>query len=333
VSQWVPSVRSLSLPSVAEFQVTVVICAYTLERWPQIQAAVESARGQSAPVHELVLVADHNDELLDRAQAAFPDVMCVPNEGPRGLSGARNTGIGVATGDIVAFLDDDAAADVDWVARLVEAYREDEVIGVGGGVVPAWTVPRPGWFPDEFLWVVGCSYAGLPAGRAEVRNPIGANMSFRRAVFEVAGGFDPVMGRSGKDAAGCEETEFSIRARKSVPGTRILLEPAALCHHQVPGDRATRGYFRRRCRAEGRSKALVSRLAGADRALDSERRYVLRTLPLGVARGLATLVRGDLSGGARAWAIVEGTTLTALSYALATVRHSAGRGTSKSPPT
>jgi GT2 family glycosyltransferase len=315
----------------AEPTLTAIICAYTLERWDDVQAAVESLRRQSRPVDEVVLVSDHNPELLDRARAAFPDVVCVGNSGARGLSGARNTGVLVATGDVLAFLDDDAAADVDWAARLLDTYRDSDVIGVGGTVVPAWKAPRPRWFPDEFLWVVGCSYTGLPVTRAAIRNPIGANMSFRRTVFAAAGAFDPSMGRLGKDAAGCEETEFSIRARTSVPAGRILLEPGAVCHHNVSPDRVTRRYFRRRCLAEGRSKALVSRLAGADQALESERRYVLSTLPLGVLRGVRGLLRGDWSAGARAWAIVEGTTLTTWGYALMTIRLMGRRPSGKSP--
>jgi hypothetical protein len=148
-------------------------------------------------------------------------------------------------------------------------------------------------------------------------------MSFRRGVFMAAGPFDPDMGRLGKDAAGCEETEFSIRARRSQPGGRILVEPAAVCHHSVSPDRLTRRYFRRRCRAEGRSKALVSRLAGAEAALESERSYLVRTLPRGVLAGLRDAARGDLSGLARAWSILEGTALTAASYLLARVRQAA----------
>jgi GT2 family glycosyltransferase len=299
---------------------TVVICAYTLERWTEIGAAVESLRSQTRRPDQVVLVSDHNDELLARARAAFPEVRCVPNAGPRGLSGARNTGITVATGDVVAFLDDDAAADPRWVDETLAAFAEDDVIGVGGTVLPAFQAPRPAWFPDEFLWVLGCSYQGLPTTRAEIRNPIGANMSFRREVFAAAGEFEPDMGRLGKDAAGCEETEFSIRARRAVPGGRILLQPSAACRHSVPGDRLTRRYFRRRCRAEGRSKAVVSRLAGAESALESERVYVRRTLPRGVLAGLRDVLRGDLSGAARAEAIAEGALLTATSYMLARLR-------------
>jgi GT2 family glycosyltransferase len=293
--------------------VSVVLCAYTLERWDDITAAVESLRAQSRPVDQVVLVADHNDELLERARAAFPEVECLPNAEAQGLSGARNTGVRAATGDVVAFLDDDAAAEPGWIEGLLEPYTEPSVVGTGGRVVPAWRSPRPRWFPEEFLWVVGCSYAGLPEGRAEVRNPIGASMSFRRSVFEQVGGFDAGMGRLGKDAAGCEETEFSIRARSD--GGRVVLSPSSVCRHAVTPDRVTRGYFRRRCRAEGRSKALVSRLAGQDEALSTERTYVSRTLPRGVLRGLGAALRGDLGGLGRAWAILEGTTLTVLAYA------------------
>src|SRR4051794_23579469 len=217
----------------AELTFTAIICAYTLERWDDISAAVASLQAQTPRVDEIILVSDHNHELLERATTAFPDVHCLPNTGQQGLSGARNTGVAAATSGIVAFLDDDAVAEPGWVAAQLDAYQDEHVLGVGGHVVPAWKAPRPLWFPDEFLWVVGCSYAGLPTTRAEIRNPIGANMSFRRSAFTVAGGFDPTMGRLGKDAAGCEETEFAIRAINCFEGSRIVMEPAAVCRHNV----------------------------------------------------------------------------------------------------
>jgi len=304
----------------APLTLTVLICAYTLERWDDITAAVESLRTQTHPPDQVVLVVDHNPELLARAVPAFPDVTCVPSDGPQGLSGARNTGVSVAKGDVVAFLDDDAAAEPDWAERLLAAYSDDDVLGVGGGVLPAWRAPRPAWFPEEFLWVVGCSYRGQSPAGGEVRNPIGANMSFRRDVFTAVGGFDSSVGRLGKDAGGCEETEFAIRARRHRPTGRILVEPSAVCRHAVTPDRVTSAYFRRRCRGEGRSKAIISGLTDGGSALSSERVYVLRTLPGGILRGVRDLLRGDRAGAARAWRIVEGTILTTASYIAMRVR-------------
>jgi glycosyltransferase involved in cell wall biosynthesis len=312
-----PTADAASSPLPPGLTFTALVCAYTLDRWTEIDAAVASLRSQTRPPDEVVLVVDHNPELLGKARAAFPDVRVVANEGKQGLSDARNTGVRVATGDVVGFLDDDAAAAPDWVEQMLRAYGTGDALGVGGWVRPAWRAPRPGWFPEEFLWVVGCSYRGLPGTTAPVRNPIGANMSFRRDVLTDIGGFDTDIGRLGADAAGCEETELSIRAAERHPGRRILLEPSAVVDHVVTPDRVTRRYFRRRCAAEGRSKALVSTLAGPDAALSSERDYVRRTLPAGVARGLRDAVAGDPSGAARAWAILEGTALTAVNYLLA----------------
>jgi glycosyltransferase involved in cell wall biosynthesis len=296
---------------------TVVICAYTLDRWSDLQQAVRSVQAQAVPPLQVVVVIDHDGELLALAAKTLTSCLVVANAGPRGLSGGRNTGVAASTGDVVAFLDDDAVVEPSWAQELLAAYTDDGVVGVGGSVLPEWRAPRPDWFPDEFLWVVGCSYRGQPANRAAVRNAIGANMSFRRDVLEQIGGFHPGIGRVGGDAAGCEETELSVRAGKVRPGARILLEPAAVAHHAVTPQRVTRAYFRQRCRAEGRSKAVVCDLTGAQQALASERTYTSRTLPSGVLLGLGQALRGDPAGARRAWAMCEGFALTVSSYLLA----------------
>jgi glycosyltransferase involved in cell wall biosynthesis len=317
----VPSdARTSGAGSGHSLRLTVVICAYTEERWSDLESAVGSIREQTHRVHQIVLVADHNPALLERARRTFIDVECLPNTGLRGLAAARNTGVVHATGDIVAFLDDDALAAPSWAESLLGAYADPSVIGVGGTVYPMWRHAAPRWFPEQFLWVVGCSYVGLPTGSAEIRNPIGANMSFRRSVFAGAGGFNPTMGRNGQDGAGCEETEFSIRARRTHPGGRILLEPGAVCFHRVSKERSSRRYFRRRCRAEGRSKAVVARLAGPEAALEAERAYLTRVLPRGVVWELEYVLRGEYAGVCRAWMLVEGAVLTAAGYAVTRVR-------------
>ncbi|PYC84041.1 family 2 glycosyl transferase [Streptomyces tateyamensis] len=265
---------------------TVAVCAYTTRRWADLSAALDSLRCQEYEPAEVLLVVDHCPELGARAELAWPDVRVMANQERRGLSGARNTALAHARGEVIAFLDDDAVADPGWTGRLLAGYRDPAVLGVGGLVRPWWEGGRPAWFPPEFDWVVGCSYRGLPERPAPVRNFIGANMSFRRAELVAAGGFSPELGRIGSRPLGCEETELCLRLAAAHPGCELRYDPAAAVRHHVPPVRARWGYFRARCYAEGRSKATVARLAGAARALASERAYLRATLPLAVARAL-----------------------------------------------
>ncbi len=258
--------------------VSVVICCYTTERWDDLSAAIASVHAQTQPADELIVAVDHAPELLERVRDAFPYAKIVENAETKGLSGARNSGIAAARGDIVAFLDDDAIAMADWLERLCEPYHQPSVVAVGGRVVPRWDEHRPSWFPPEFDWVVGCTYAGHP-DVGPVRNVIGANMSFRRAIFEELGGFDDRVGRVEALPAGCEETELCIRVRQRRPGSVIWYAPDAIVFHRVRAERATFAYFSARCRAEGASKTRVARLVGAHDGLSSERSYTSRTLP------------------------------------------------------
>lgn len=294
--------------------VSVIVCAFDDGRQPLLEESLHAVLGQSRPPEELVLVVDHNHELERRMRAAYPDVTVVANDGRQGLSQARNTGVRNSSGDIVVFLDDDACPDHDWLAELEAGYRDPAVIGAGGLVVPRWETERPAWHPVEFDWVVGCSYRGLPESAAPIRNPIGANMSFRRPVLERTGDFVEGIGRVGKRPLGCEETELSIRACAAHRDSVILHVPTARVHHFVPAQRADWGYFLSRCFAEGISKAKVARRSGADTALASERTYVTRTLPRGVALGLRQALRGDIGGLGRAGAIVIGLGLTVAGY-------------------
>jgi glycosyltransferase involved in cell wall biosynthesis len=293
---------------------SVVICAYTLDRWDDLSAAVASVQHQHRPPDELVLVVDHCPELARRAEQRWPGVKVVRNEERRGLSGARNTGVRSVRGEVVAFLDDDAAAAPDWTTRLLAGYRDGAVLGVGGLVRPRWDGGRPRWFPAEFDWVVGCSYRGLPDRAAPIRNFTGANMSFRRTAALAAGGFRLDLGRVGTRPVGCEETEFCLRLAEQHPGAELRYEPAAVVHHHVPSTRSTWSYFRARCYAEGRSKAVVARYTGPRPALSSERRYLRHTLPAAVLRSLR---RADLRA---AGALCGGAGLTLLGYAVGRTR-------------
>ena len=295
---------------------SVVVCAYTEQRWDDLVAAVESLRVQTHSPDEIILVIDHNTALATRVGREIPDVTCVENRGQQGLSDARNAGLAVARGDVVAFLDDDAEAEPGWLALLAEGYADPAVVGVGGFAEPDWAEGRPGWFPREFDWVVGCTYRGMPETASPVRNLIGCNMSFRREIFDDLGGFTAGIGRLGTRPVGCEETELCIRIAQRRPGSVILFDPRALVHHHVPGPRGTWAYFRSRCYAEGLSKAAVAALVGASQGLASERTYTTRTLPKGVVKGIAAGVKGEAGGFGRAAAIVAGVGIATVGYGL-----------------
>ena len=266
---------------------------------------------------ETILVIDHSDRLLERARERLPRIAVVESEGALGLSGARNTGVRAAHADIVAFLDDDASAAPNWLDALVTEFSSPNVVGVGGLTEPRWPAgKKPSWLPEEFYWTVGCSYLGLPGNGAPIRNPIGANMAFRREAMLEAGGFPEGIGRVGTVPLGCEETELAIHITRSRHGARIVYSLSARVEHSVDPSRVSLRYFVSRCWAEGKSKAAIEAHVGRADGLASERHYVAHTLPAGIARGLMDASRGQLAGLARAAAIVLGLTVTVCGYSI-----------------
>jgi GT2 family glycosyltransferase len=302
--------------------ISVIICAYTRDRWDKLNHAVASIHKQTHPAQEIIVVIDHNQELLQQARYELLDVRVIENTERRGLSGARNSGIAAASGTFIAFLDDDAIAEPDWLlymhTALSQGHRADPdglALGVGSAVIPDWESQEPPWFPAEFYWVIGCSYRGMPHMSAPIRNPIGASMCIRREVFQAVGGFRSEIGRVGTLPIGCEETELCIRACQHWPDRHFLYIPQINVSHHVPQKRVTWRYFRSRCYAEGISKAVIARFVGTKDSLSSESAYTLRTLPTGVMRNLGfALLKGRFSYVLRALAIVVGLCITTAGY-------------------
>jgi glycosyltransferase involved in cell wall biosynthesis len=300
---------------------SVIVCAHTEKRWALLIETVESLLRQTTPARQLILIIDNNADLLRRCQQEFSHqgVLVAANSGS-GLSDARNTGVAMLAPDvdIVAFIDDDAVAAPDWITQHVAAYDdadEAHIISAGGYIVPRWESTRPSWFPDEFNWVVGCSYRGSPTTRQYVRNGIGCNMSFRRKAFENGRGFK--LGRKGGTVAiNNDDTEFCIRLAQEVPGAKVLYLPDARVDHFVPIGRTSVKFFLERCYSEGRSKAILTQMVGSDQSLSNERTYTLNTLPAGVLRGIGDGIRLQFSGFARAAMIVLGLCSTGLGFAL-----------------
>jgi GT2 family glycosyltransferase len=301
--------------------ISVVIACFADERFEDVLDCVMALHRQTLRPEEVVVVVDHNPALLERLRAAVPEVRAVANREPRGSSGARNTGIALTHEDIVAFFDDDAAPEPDCLERLAAHYADERVVGVGGGVDADWCTGRPRWFPPEFDWVVGCTYRGLPKRPTPLRNLLGANMSFRRSALVASGGFSVDMARRGRYPLGVDDTEFCIRVQRSLPGSMLVYAPEARARHKVPRARETWRYFLTRCLAEGLAKATLMTICEPGERLSSERSYVVRVLPAGVARGLLDAVTGrNRAGVQRSFAIVTALLVTSAGYVVGRLR-------------
>jgi glycosyltransferase involved in cell wall biosynthesis len=300
-------------------EASVVICAYTLERWDQLKAAVDSVVAQTRPAREIFVVIDNNEGLRVTATREISGAKVVPNMLTPGLSGGRMTGARLASAPVVAFLDDDAIAEPDWLEELLAAYRDERALGAGGLIEPLWAAKPPRWFPHEFHWVIGCTYSGMPIRDGRIRNVIGANMSVRADVLHRTGGFTTRLGRRTGGALtkgiaeSCEETEFCIRAARLYPEGYWAYRPRARVRHRVSAQRMTWHYFVRRCRMEGTAKAVLITIAGGRDGLASERRYIFSLLR-SFLRELASALRGEGHAVLRAGAIFAGLAITATAY-------------------
>lgn len=293
--------------------VSVIIPTYTKARWDWLHECVASAKAQTVPASEIVVVVDHNPELLEEIAGEFPDVIAVPNIGGRGVSGARNSGVKASRGEVVAFLDDDSIASPDWLATLLRHIVTPGVVGVGCYSDGLWEEACPAWFPGEFGWTIGVSYSGLPNRPTAVRNVWTSAMLVKRSAFEIVDGFREDFGKIGNKSLP-EDTDLCLRIAAVEDNAVWIWDPAKVMKHRVPAGRATFGYLMSRCFLQGWGKAAMARMDGFNESTSLERNYTLRILPAGVGRGLLDTVRGDVSGLGRSGAIIAAFTVTVGGY-------------------
>jgi glycosyltransferase involved in cell wall biosynthesis len=306
----------------------VVVCTASEEREPLLRACVDSLLAGKRIPDEIFVIVDQNPSLERSLARWLPAAVTLLRTARQGNSEGRNVGIQAATSDVVAFADDDATVDGDWLLSLMESFETSEdVLGVGGAVVPHWETDRR-WLPDELLWVVGCTYQGHRESPGPIRNPIGCNMAFRRDELVAAGGFATEFGKRGNALVICDETELGLRLERAHGHGRIQYVPAARVRHAVPAIRVGWKVLVRRSIAEGLSKGRLQRLyPGA--AVRAERRYVRRLVTEAVPRLLVEgVVRRDRRSvlGAAAILVSLLATGTAFVAGLATAGYRRSRG-------
>ncbi|MER9801141.1 glycosyltransferase [Mesorhizobium sp. M0142] len=296
--------------------ISVIICAYTQDRWELMLQSVASVQEQSLQPCETIVCIDHNEILFHRCAAYWadfaastPPIRVIQNKYDGHLGSARNTAAETAAGEILAFLDDDAAADKDWLQILTHPYRDERIGAVGGRPLPVFEAGRPAWFPVQFDWVFGCAYDGLPTSRGPLAHLIGATMSVRRPLLEQVGGFH---------SDNHDDMDMCHRLAHIKGSEAVIYEPAATVRHFVPASRPSWKYFWRRCFFVNKGKVEAFAQMGDAATLGAETRFVWYALTKGVPRGISQAAKGDAHGLARSAAIIAG-------LGLAAAGHVAGR--------
>ena len=228
--------------------ITVILCTYN--RCQTLKKTLESVAVQTLS-HSLaweILVVDNNStdhtrQMIEGLQRRYPELIRYVFEPEQGISHARNTGIREARGEILAFLDDDETASTGWLQNLTANLHSGEWVGAGGRVLPPPSFSPPSWLSTSASSINGPLAVFDPALEAGQLNepPFGANMAFRREVFDKYGGFRTDLGRTGKNMISNEDTEFGRRLMAA--GLRLRYEPSALTYHPVDESRLRRSYF------------------------------------------------------------------------------------------
>jgi GT2 family glycosyltransferase len=292
--------------------ISVIICAYTEDRWELMLQSVTSVQEQTLQPCEIIVCIDHNETLFRRCAACWadfaastPPIRVIQNKYDGHLGSARNTAAETAAGEILAFLDDDATANKDWLEILIDPYQDERIGAVGGRPIPLFEASRPAWFPVQFDWVFGCAYDGLPTSRGPLAHLIGANMSVRRTLFEQVGGFH---------SDNHDDMDVCHRVAHLKGSEAVIYEPAATVRHFVPASRPTWKYFWRRCFFVNKGKVEAFAQMGAAATLGAEARFVRYALTKGVSGGISQAAKGDVHGLARSAAIIAGVGLAAAGH-------------------
>ncbi len=222
-------------------RVSVVVAAHNAGR--TLESCLASLTRLRYPNYEAIVVNDGSTDDTEAIMRRYPQFRGITTLN-QGVSAARNEGLHVASGEIVAYIDSDADADPDWLSYLATTYLKFDVVGVGG----------PNLLPPEDNWVAKCVYRS-PGGPTQVmlddkfaEHIPGCNMSFRKQALEDIGGFDPIF------RAAADDVDICWRLLEK--GYRIGFSPSAVVwHHRRPSLKA----FWRQQVGYGVSEAILER--------------------------------------------------------------------------
>ena len=245
--------------------VSAIICTHN--RAEYLGAAIDSLLQQDKSDFE-VLVVDNasSDRTIDVVEARLSNPRLKYIYEPSiGLSIARNTGARCATGEILAYLDDDAVASPTWLSVLTRAFQNNEKLAVAGGKVTLLLPPGitlPYWMSENLAGNLGKYDLGNQVVEITTANmtPRGLNYSIRQTFLAQIGGFNVNLGRVGKNLLSNEElvvTELALQQ-----GWQVAYLPDAEVAHNVTSERLEPAWFLKRSWWQGISECYREQMAG-----------------------------------------------------------------------
>lgn len=261
--------------------ISIIICTYLNQRYPDFSEAINSLLTQNYKNTEIIVVVDGNRELYEKIsknKSKYIDKIIL-NDRNLGLSESRNRGMEEANGAVIAFFDDDAVADGNWLEEIVRMYQEGGAIAVGGKLLPKWITGKPKFLPEEYYWLIGATHKGFPEEITEVRNTFGSNISFKADVIKALNGFRGEMGVKGKGLLQGEETELCDRMRNEF-GKGVIYNPEAVVYHKVFPERLKIKFLLKRAFWQGYSKRMMKELGySIDEESDFARNLIFKSVP------------------------------------------------------
>jgi len=307
-------------------KISVVVPTYN--RAAFVARTITSLTEQSLAALEIIVVDNGStDDTGAVVGALAPGIKRLRHivEPRLGVSVARNRGAAEASGELVAFLDDDAVAAPDWLGSLADAAsRSPGAVAVAGPIGLRWIRPAPRWVRDLEGWYGQFDLGEEPKNIDYPLYPFASNLAFRREAFLSVGGFPVELGPRGSHRIANEED--GLFGRVAERRWTVVYEPRALVYHWVHTERLSRRYLLRRGFTQGTSNVLVDTLFAPSRTRAERARRSVEAVGDALKAGRIALGQRDQGSPLRALVATSTSLGSAVREAgLATARHQPAR--------